>query len=147
MQITHIITMSPIRKIYWKLYLRFVPRMPKTSIAIELLPYMAMHNITTDSTGIHFHDTDMNLMMQVEGYTPIHSIEYDHIASVCELHRGRYLRILLRSGKFLLIDRHTPCRSCRSIFTEPRPPYPGEQWMWRMWRKLKRKVRASTPEY
>lgn len=130
--------MNLIRKTYWKLYLGFTPRMSKTNIITKLSPYMGMHDIVTAPKHIHFHDIDMNLMMRIKGYVPIDSVAYGDIVNVRKVHNGRGIRILLRSGNFLMLDKHTPYRSCRSIFTEPRKPYPGELRMWNMWRKLKR---------
>ena len=95
-----------------------------------------MHNIVFSKDGIYFYDIETGITMELDNYEPTNYIPFAAIANVREMHNGTCLRILLRSGEFHILEKHSPQRSQRNIYTEPRKPYPGELRMWSLWRKL-----------
>jgi len=106
---------------------------------MKLYPYVSMHNMAFSSDGIHFNDIETGLTMQLDDYEPADFIPFAGIAHVKEMHNGTCLRILLRSGEFHILEKNSPQRSQRNLYTEPRKPYPGEQKWWALWRRVRKK--------
>ena len=130
--------MNALMKRLLSCYLNRCSNIKKEELFIKLYPYVSMHNIAFSTDGIYFHDIETGIIMQMDDYEPVDYIPFAAIATVGEIHNGNCLRILLRSGEFHILDKHSLQRSRRNIYTEPRKPYPGEIRMWAWWRKLKR---------